>query len=74
MGEKKKVKKKGFKTEGLVFSLVGCGGRLLGIWVGTWGRGFRCGASVFCSSFKNAVRGTIPCQCHFLQLIDFFVT
>jgi hypothetical protein len=25
----------------------GCGGRLLGIWVGTWGRGFRCGASVF---------------------------
>jgi hypothetical protein len=34
----------------------GCGGRLLGIWVSTWGRGFRCGASVVYFSFKNAVR------------------
>jgi hypothetical protein len=25
-------------------------------WVSTWGRGFRCGASVVCFSFKNAVR------------------
>jgi hypothetical protein len=23
----------------------GCGGRLLGIWVSTWGQGFHCGAS-----------------------------
>jgi hypothetical protein len=27
-----------------------------GFWVGTWGRGFRCSASVVCFSFKNAVR------------------
>jgi hypothetical protein len=46
----------------------GCGGRLLGIWVGTWDRSFRCGASVCCFSFKNTARATIPWQhCHFLQ-------
>jgi hypothetical protein len=29
------------------------GGRLIDIWVGTWVRGFRCGDSDFCFSFKN---------------------
>jgi hypothetical protein len=52
-----------------------CGGRLLGIWVGTWGRSFRWGSSVCCFSFKNTSRGTIPCQhCHFLQCSVFFAT
>jgi hypothetical protein len=32
------------------------GENLIGFWVGTWGRGFHCGASVVCFSFKNAVR------------------
>jgi hypothetical protein len=45
----------------------GCGGRLIDFWVGTWGRGFRCGVSGVCFRFKNTSRGTIPCQCHFLQ-------
>ena len=29
------------------------GGRLIDIWVGTWVRGFHCGDSDFCFSFKN---------------------
>ena len=43
--------KKNFPSSGFLMCdgwvWFGCGGRLLGIWVGTWGRGFRCGASDF---------------------------
>jgi hypothetical protein len=34
----------------------GCGEHLIGFWVGTWGRGFRYGASIVRFSFKNVVR------------------
>ena len=38
------------------------------------GKGFHCGTSDICFSFKNAVRATIPCQYHFLQRNVFFST
>jgi hypothetical protein len=39
-----------------------CGERLIVIWVATWGRGFHCGTSDFCFSFKNTARATVPWQ------------
>jgi hypothetical protein len=46
----------------------------IGIWVGTWGRGFRCGASDFCFSFKNAARATVPWLWPLPQRSVFFET
>ena len=42
--------------EGQDQELVPGTGTHLGFWVGTWGRVFCYGASVFCFSFENAVR------------------
>jgi hypothetical protein len=41
---------------GWVGGWFGCGGRLIGFWVGTWVRGFRCSASVCSASVDTAQR------------------
>jgi hypothetical protein len=48
--------------------------RVIDIWVGTWVRGFRCGVSDFCFSFKNAPRDTVPWSCPLPQCNVFFTT
>ena len=42
--------------------------------VDTWIRDFRCGASDFCFSFKNAARATVPWQWPLPQRSVFFAT
>jgi hypothetical protein len=53
-----RAKVDGRGVRGLELRVGWVGGRLNDIWVGTWGRGFRGGASDFCFSFKNTSRET----------------